>query len=80
MLPLITLLLLIQVSHAETKSESCKDILHGFLSGQISSALGDYQIKELKREFKSFTETMKRSMKEFKEKINSDLKTQGMYN
>ncbi|XP_056018608.1 uncharacterized protein LOC125670591 [Ostrea edulis] len=77
---LISFLLMINVSHAGTHIKSCKDILHGFLSGQLSSALGDHQIKDLKREFKSFTETMRQSMKEFKEKTISDLKIRGRTN
>ncbi|XP_048744347.2 short-chain collagen C4-like [Ostrea edulis] len=67
-----TFLLMIHLLQAETQTESCKDILHGFLSGQLSSALEDYQIKALKQEFKTFTNTMQRSMNVFKEQMKAE--------
>ena len=59
---------------AEVNTGSCKDMLQGYLTGQLSSALGAYQVEALRREFKSFTDVMEKSMKLFKEKINTDLK------
>ncbi|XP_056006026.1 uncharacterized protein LOC125660312 [Ostrea edulis] len=77
MMPLLTFLLMVHVSQAETQTGSCKDILHGFLSGQLSSALGDYQIKALKQEFLKFTNTMQQSMNVFKEQMKADFEKKG---
>lgn len=46
---LIFLMLSVVVS-ADTSKESCKDMLQGYLTGQLSSALG-YQVEALRREF-----------------------------
>lgn len=53
---------------AETSNGSCKDILQGYLTGQLSSALGAYQVKALRREFKSFTDQIEKSIKTIQEK------------
>ena len=50
-----------------------KDMLQGYLTGQLASALGAYQVEALRREFKSFTEVIEKSMKKFKEKVIDDL-------
>lgn len=71
----LLLLLLVAVTQAETNTGSCKDMLQGYLTGQLSSSLGAYQVEALRREFKSFTDVIEKSMKEFKEHIKSEVKT-----
>ena len=61
-------------TRADVNTGSCKDMLQGYLTGQLSSALGAYQVEALRREFKSFTDVMEKSMKVFKEQINNDMK------
>ncbi|XP_078310943.1 uncharacterized protein LOC111133494 isoform X2 [Crassostrea virginica] len=58
---------------SETSTGSCKDMLQGYLTGQLTSALGAYQVEALRREFKSFTEVIEKSMKMFKEKVTADV-------
>nr|XP_034330210.1 uncharacterized protein LOC105340293 isoform X3 [Crassostrea gigas] len=70
----ILFLMIVAANQAETTTESCKDMLQGYLTGQLSSALGAYQVEALKREFKSFTEVIEKSMREFKENIEQKLK------
>ena len=53
---------------------NCKDMLQGYLTGQLSSALGAYQVEALRRELKSFTEVMQKSFELFKNKIGTDMK------
>ncbi|XP_078330748.1 uncharacterized protein LOC144624691 [Crassostrea virginica] len=74
------LLLLIHISGiwAASDNTSCKDILQGYLNGQLSSVLGSYQIEALKREFKSFTGLIEKNIEELKEKIETEInKTKG---
>lgn len=71
-LGLIIVILVIEV-HAEANTGNCKEILQGYLTGQLSSALGAYQIEALRREFKSFTEHIEGSMKVLKEKADGDI-------
>lgn len=71
----LILLLLVAVTQAETNTGGCKDMLQGYLTGQLASALGAYQVKALRREFKGFTDVIEKSMNEFKEKIKSEVKT-----
>ena len=61
----------------ETNTGSCKDMLQGYLTGQLSSALGTYQVEALRREFKSFTDIMEKSMKTLKEEVQADIKIKG---
>ncbi|XP_011447000.3 uncharacterized protein [Magallana gigas] len=63
------------VVYAETNKESCKDLLQGYLTGQLSSALGRYQVKALRRDFESFSSDVKKALKEVKEKQVADIKT-----
>ena len=58
----------------DVNTGSCKDMLQGYLTGQLSSALGAYQVEALRREFKSFTDVIEKSMKLFKDKIYADMK------
>ncbi|XP_034328163.2 uncharacterized protein [Magallana gigas] len=57
---------------AETSNGSCKDMLQGYLTGQLSSALGAYQVEALRREFKSFTDQIEKSLKTIQEKTEVD--------
>ena len=58
----------------DVNTGSCKDMLQGYLTGQLSSALGAYQVEALRREFKSFTDEIEKSMKLFKDKIDTEMK------
>lgn len=69
------LIMLVVISKVETNTESCKDILQGYLTGQLSSGLGAYQVEDLRQEFKSFFDVIEKCMKEFKENIESKVKT-----
>lgn len=71
----VALVLLIPVIKAvdETNSRKCcKDMLQGYLTGQLSSALGAYQVEALRREFRSVTDQIEKSVKEIKERIHID--------
>ena len=74
MFGILTVMMMFTTAIAEVNTGSCKDMLQGYLTGQLSSALGAYQVETLRREFKSFTDIMENSMKLFKDKINTDLK------
>lgn len=63
------------VVYAETNKESCKDLLQGYLTGKLSSALGRYQVKALRRDFESFSNDVRKALKEVKEKQVTDIKT-----
>lgn len=63
------LLMSVAFAQAGTNIESCKDMLQGYLTGELSSALGAYQVEALRREFKGFTDVMEKSMKVFKENM-----------
>lgn len=56
-----------------TGTESCRDVLQGYLSGQSSCAQGMYQLEAFKREFKSFTNGIEQSIKEFKDKVKAEM-------
>ena len=73
MLGIITVMMF-TAAIAEVNTGSCKDMLQGYLTGQLSSALGAYQVEALKREFNSFADVMKNSMKMFKDQIDNDMK------
>nr|XP_034318265.1 short-chain collagen C4-like [Crassostrea gigas] len=68
------LLVFCVVVYVETNKESCKDLLQGYLTGQLSSALGRYQVKALRRDFESFSNDVKKALKEVKEKQVADIK------
>lgn len=71
---IVTLILLIPViaAAAETNSGSCKEMLQGYLTGQLSSALGAYQVEALRREFRSITDQIEKSVKEIKGRTEID--------
>ena len=69
----LCVILLFAATRAESTNASCKDMLQGYLTGQLTSALGAYQVEALRREFKSFTDVIEKSMKMFKEKVIADV-------
>ncbi|XP_062618603.1 uncharacterized protein LOC134280200 [Saccostrea cucullata] len=76
----LALVLLPYTTKGETPTGSCKDILKGYLTGQLSSVLGAYQIEALKEEFKSFTYLIEKSMKKFKGQVNVRIQSSGIGN
>lgn len=58
----------------ETNTRECKEMLQGYMTGQLSSALGQYQVVALRREFKSFTDVIDKSMIKFKENVETKLR------
>nr|XP_022337655.1 short-chain collagen C4-like [Crassostrea virginica] len=66
-------MILFVTAHAETNTGNCKDMLQGYLTGQLSSSLGIFQVEALRREFKSFTDVIEKSMESFKQKITTDM-------
>ena len=52
---------------------SCKDMLQGYLTGQVLSVFGAYQVEALIQEFKSYTDDVEKSMKLLNDKIDSDI-------
>ncbi|XP_061180055.1 uncharacterized protein LOC133188588 [Saccostrea echinata] len=76
----LVLVVLLPIAKGETVTGSCKDMLQGYLTGQLSSALGAYQVEALRREFKSFTDVIKESMQKFKEEVNDSIHEEGKGN
>ena len=74
MLSYFPLLMIFAEIRAETNTGNCKDMLQGYLTGQLSSALGAYR-----REFKSFTGVIEKSIKELKENVKKDINSKGKY-
>uniref|UniRef100_K1Q746 Short-chain collagen C4-like n=1 Tax=Magallana gigas TaxID=29159 RepID=K1Q746_MAGGI len=62
------------VVQSEEKAGSCKDMLQGFLTGQLSSALGGYQVEALRREFKNFTDIIEKSIKGLKGNVETKMR------
>ena len=67
----LCVILLFSAAGAESTNASCKDMLQGYLTGQLTSALSAYQVDALRREFKSFTDVIEKSMNAFKQKIKA---------
>ncbi|XP_061177852.1 short-chain collagen C4-like [Saccostrea echinata] len=76
----LVLVFLLHKTIGETQTGNCKDMLQGYLTGQLSSALGAYQVEALRREFKSFTGVIEKSMKKFKEEVNASMQDEGIGN
>ena len=74
MIGILITMMMFTAAIAEVNTGNCKDMLQGYLTGQLSSALGAYQVEALRREFKSFTDIMEKSMKMFKDQIDNDMK------
>ena len=70
---MITLMML-STTLRDCKYRKCKDMLQCYLTGQLSSGLGSYQVGALRKEFKSFTDVSKQSMELFKGEINKDMR------
>lgn len=70
---ILPLTLILTTVPEETKTESCRYVLQGYLSGQSSCAQGIYQYEALKREFKSFTNGIEQSLTEFKDKVKAEM-------
>ncbi|XP_052702879.1 uncharacterized protein LOC128179484 [Crassostrea angulata] len=70
---LLLFLTLLAVAEAETNTGSCKDMLQGYLTGQLSSALGAYQVETLRREFKIVTDQIEKSVNKLDEKTEAAL-------
>ncbi|XP_062572292.1 short-chain collagen C4-like [Saccostrea cucullata] len=72
----LVLVFILHTTHGdETQTGSCKDVLQGYLTGQLS-----YQVESLRREFKSFTDIIEESMKKFKEAVNASIQKGGIVN
>lgn len=69
MIVALILVFFVMEVRAVTNDGSCKDMLQQYLTGHLSSALGAYQIEDLRDEFKSFTDQIEKSVKAIKEKI-----------
>ena len=67
------LVLYVSGALAASNNTSLKDLLQGYLTGQLASALGSYQVEALKREFKSFTGLMERKFEKFTEKTETEM-------
>lgn len=65
--------MLVMETEAVTNTGSFKDMLQGYLTGHLASALGSYQVEALRREFKRFTEHVDEALKMFKEKAEADI-------
>nr|XP_034330218.1 short-chain collagen C4 [Crassostrea gigas] len=74
MMNFMLFVLIFAVVQSEEKNGSCKDMLQGYLTGQLSSALGVYQVEALRREFKSFTGVIEKSMKAFEKNVETKLR------
>ncbi|XP_061178463.1 uncharacterized protein LOC133187121 [Saccostrea echinata] len=72
--------IVLHTTRGNTQTGSCKDMLQGYLTGQLSSALGAYQVEALRREFKSFTDVMETSLRRFKKEVNASIKVEGTGN
>lgn len=73
--------LIFAVVQSEDKNGSCKDMLQSYLTGQLSSAVGVYQVEALWREFKSFTDVIEKSMRAFEKNVETKLRNvQSMLN
>lgn len=69
----ILLLIIFAGVQTEGNNGNCKEMLQGYLTGQLSSALGVYQVEALRREFKGFTEVIEKSMKAFERNVETKL-------
>lgn len=59
------------VAGTATNTGSCKDMLQGYITGQLSSALGAYQVEALRREFKTVTDQIEKSVNKMEEKTGA---------
>ncbi|XP_061180462.1 short-chain collagen C4-like [Saccostrea echinata] len=64
---LFCILLLLHTVEGDIQSGSCKDILQGYLAGQVS-----HQVEALKQGFKSFTTEIVKAVKKLEGQVNTD--------
>ncbi|XP_061179605.1 uncharacterized protein LOC133188243 [Saccostrea echinata] len=69
------LLLLLHTADGESKAGTCKDMLQGYLTEQLSSAL---EIESLKQEFKRFTDVIDKSVNTLKGQVEASLRKEGI--
>nr|XP_034330215.1 short-chain collagen C4 [Crassostrea gigas] len=74
MMKSILFLMIVAAAQAERNTGECKEMLQGYLTGQLASALGAYQVEALRREFKGFTDVIEKSMRDLKENVETKLK------
>lgn len=74
MMYLILFLMIFAVVQSEENAGSCKDMLQGFLTGQLSSVLGGYQVETMRREFKNVTDIIEKSIKELKGNVETKMR------
>lgn len=74
MMYLILFLMIFAVVQSEEKAGSCKDMLQGFLTGQLSSVLGGYQVEAMRREYKNVTDIIEKSIKELKGNVETKMR------
>ena len=53
--------------------ESCRDLLQGYLTGRLSSAVGGNQIEALRRQIKTNNDVMTKTIDELKKQFKADL-------
>ena len=52
---------------------SCRDLLQGYLTGRLSSAVGGNQIEALRRQIKTNNDVMTKTIDELKKQFKADL-------
>lgn len=53
--------------------ESCRDLLQGYLTGRLSSAVGGNQIEALRRQIRTNNDVMTKTINELKKQFKADL-------
>ena len=53
--------------------ESCRDLLQGYLTGRLSSAVGGNQIEALRRQIRTNNDVMTKTIDELKKQFKADL-------
>ena len=53
--------------------ESCRDLLQGYLTGRLSSAVGGNQIEALRQQIKTNNDVMTKTIDELKKQFKADL-------
>ena len=57
----------------EATPESCRDLLQGYLTGRLSSAVGGNQIEALRRQIRTNNDVMTKTIDELKKQFKADL-------
>ncbi|XP_062616599.1 uncharacterized protein LOC134278302, partial [Saccostrea cucullata] len=66
-----SILLLLHTVEGKTQVGTCKRLLQGYLTGQLSSAL---EIEFLKQEYRRFTEVIEKSVKKLEGRVNASFR------